>query len=323
MIDIPVLIVFFCRPEKLRMVFDSVRRARPSKLYLYQDGPREGREDDRAGIFECRDIVDEKNIDWPCEVKRFYQKHNMGCDPSGYLAQKWLFDNEEMGIILEDDSIPSQSFYIFCKELLEYYKDDERINMICGMNNIDIANNIKESYFFIKRTPIWGWASWRRVFKTWDAAYSWLDDKEKLEIVKAQTSKERFETFVNTAKKHRDSGIIYYETLIAASMYLNDRVSIIPQKNMIKNIGIGTETTHSVDDIRILPRKTQRLFYKKTYDLDFPLRHPTDIKDNKKLEKKIARATYLNLFDKIEYFFRILYYRGLKRAVYKLIRSSL
>ena len=111
-IDVAVLILFFCRVEQFELVFNSVKFARPSKLYLYQDGARNIQ--DRTGILACREIAED--IDWECEVHRLYQEKNYGCDPSEYMAQKWFFNQEEMGIVLEDDDVPTQSFFPFCKQ---------------------------------------------------------------------------------------------------------------------------------------------------------------------------------------------------------------
>lgn len=115
-------------------------------LLLYQDGPREGREDDIAGIKKCREIAE--SIDWDCEVYRNYQEKNVGCDPSGYNAQRWAFSIVDKCIVLEDDVVPSQSFFGYCKELLDYYENDERIGLICGMNNKDVSENVQGSYSF-------------------------------------------------------------------------------------------------------------------------------------------------------------------------------
>ena len=136
-IDVSVLLIFFCRVEKTKEVFAAIKEARPARLYLYQDGPRETVKSDGEELQKCRQIVSE--IDWDCEVHTFYQEKNLGCDPSEYIAQRWFFDNEEMGIILEDDDVPSQSFFPFCKELLDKYRNDKRVNMICGMNNNDVS----------------------------------------------------------------------------------------------------------------------------------------------------------------------------------------
>ena len=130
--EVPVLLIFFCRDEVLRQVFECVKKVKPTKLYLYQDGAR--RESDMPGIQACRDIVSQ--VDWECKVHTFYQDKNVGCDPSEYIAQKWMFEKEDRGIVLEDDDVVSDSFFYFCEELLEKYKDDERINMICGMNHL-------------------------------------------------------------------------------------------------------------------------------------------------------------------------------------------
>lgn len=84
-IDIPVLILFFNRPNMLKRVFEQVKIAKPSKLYLFQDGARENRLDDVVNVQKCREVV--SDIDWECEVYTNYQEKNNGCDPSEYLAQ--------------------------------------------------------------------------------------------------------------------------------------------------------------------------------------------------------------------------------------------
>lgn len=81
--DIAVLLLFFTRPDTFGRVFAEVKKARPSRLFLYQDGPRG--EQDMPGIEACRKIADD--IDWECEVHRMYQDRNYGCDPSEYISQ--------------------------------------------------------------------------------------------------------------------------------------------------------------------------------------------------------------------------------------------
>ena len=117
LVDVPVLILFFNRPQQLSQVFEQVRNARPSKLFLYQDGPRG--EHDLPGIKACREVTDQ--IDWDCKVHRMYQEKNYGCDPSEYISQKWAFSMVDKCIVLEDDDVPSVSFFTFCKEMLDKY----------------------------------------------------------------------------------------------------------------------------------------------------------------------------------------------------------
>lgn len=319
-IDVAVLILFFCRDTQLRQVFEAVKEARPSRLYLYQDGSRGP--DDEEKIFACRDIVSDENIDWECEVHRWYREENVGCDPSEYLSQKWMFENEDMGIILEDDDVPSQSFFPYCKELLEKYKDDERISLICGMNNIGVSKEVSESYFFTKIGGIWGWASWKRFIDSWDAGYTWLNDPEKLKLIGSQLPEKVFERFVDTAKRHKETGKEYYETIYASAQWLSEGYAIVPKYNMIKNIGIAEESTHSVNNIKLLPKGVQKLFFMKTYELEFPLIHPKEIKRNFKYEKKRIPTKSAELWRSFEHGLRVLRYNGFKDAA-RLIKRKL
>lgn len=324
-IDIPVLLIFFCRDEQFKKVFEQVKIARPSKLYLYQDGARENRIDDIKGIKKCREIAED--IDWECEVHKLYQEENYGCDPSEYIAQKWMFEKEEMGIVLEDDDIPSQSFFPFCKDLLEKYKDDERINMICGMNNTDVSEHIDSDYLFTKKGSIWGWASWKRVVDTWDENYSWLNDKEKLKHIKTQfNSNKEFKSYIETSKRHKESGRAHYESILAASLYLNSRLNIVPKYNMISNIGIAEESTHAVSDLRILPKRTQKLLYKNTYEIEFPLKHPKNICRDFTFERNMTPSVIQRSYDKVESIIRSIIYddfKGVCNRVNKKLKRSI
>ena len=168
LVDVAVLILFFNRPNQLSQVFEQVKKARPSRLFLYQDGPRN--EKDLPGIEACRKVV--ADIDWECEVHRLYQTRNYGCDPSEYISQKWAFSMADKCIVLEDDDVPSVSFFRFCKELLDKYENDTRISMIAGFNNEETTPDVPYDYFFATTFSIWGWASWRRVIDQWDEYYS-------------------------------------------------------------------------------------------------------------------------------------------------------
>lgn len=291
-IDVPVLLIFFCRADKFEKVFEQVKIARPSKLYLYQDGPRNSA--DMDGILKCREIA--AQIDWECDVKTWYQENNMGCDPSEYIAQHWMFEQEEMGIVLEDDDVPSQSFFPFCKELLEKYKDDERVNMICGMNNTEVSEHIEDSYLFTTKGSIWGWASWKRVVMKWDENYPWLDNEKDMKNLRGQRlKKHEYDIFLRNTIRHKKSGRAHYETIGGMDLYLYNRLNIVPKYNMITNIGVGEETTHGAADLRLMPKRNARLLYMKRYEMDFPLKHPRYMMPDYIFEKKMLLPTPLQV----------------------------
>lgn len=287
-IDVAVLILFFNRPALLEKVFEQVKLARPSRLYLFQDGAREGRPDDLENVQKCREVV--ADIDWECEVHTNYCEKNNGCDPSEYLAQKWMFETEEMGIVLEDDDVPSQSFFPFCKELLEKYKDDTRINIICGMNNCEVSEHCPYDYLFSTSGAITGWASWKRVIDEWDERIDFVYNDYAVEQFKNRY-KNHFvpNNYIKKYIEHNNSGKAHYESIMGSNALNQSRLNIVPKKNMISNIGNVGESTHGVADITLLPKGIRRIFNMKTYEYEFPLKHPPYVIEDMVFLKKINR----------------------------------
>ncbi len=265
-----VLILFFNRPTTLQRVFDEVRKSRPAHLFLYQDGPRSER--DMPGIEACREVV--SHVDWPCEVHRLYQEKNYGCDPSEYLSQKWAFSVVDKCIILEDDDIPSQSFFRFCDEMLTRYEHDSRVSIISGFNSEDTWPSPYD-YLFTSTMSIWGWASWRRVIDQWDDTYSFLDDPEAMAKLE-RVVKERgyWAHMLKMCRDHRASGKAYYETILWSHMMLSGTLAIVPTKNLIQNLGPVGESVHYSADIATLPKRLRRLHTMQPHELQWPLRHP-------------------------------------------------
>ena len=285
-IDVAVLILFFNRPDHLKEVFDEVRKARPSQLFLYQDGPRGER--DMTGIEACRKVVED--IDWECEVHRKYQERNYGCDPSEYLSQKWAFSVVDKCIVLEDDDVPSQSFFPFCKELLDRYEDDERIWMISGFNIDEVTPDTPYDYFFTQTCNIWGWASWRRVIDQWDGKYSFLDDDYAMQRLRGVVHARKYRNeFIKMCYDHRAAGKEFYESIFWSSMILNNAMAIMPTRNLINNRGLTADSTHFTGSIYTTPRAFRRIFTMKRHELQFPLRHPQYVIEDTSYKDRLYR----------------------------------
>ena len=277
-----VLMLFFNRPDHFARVWAEVRRARPERLFLYQDGPREGR-DDMPGILACRALVADDQIDWPCRVERLYQERNWGCDPSGFMSQRWAFSQVDRCIVLEDDVVPSQSFFRFADEMLERYKDDERITLISGFNTDEDTRpwrpGCDDSYFFTRAFSIWGWASWSRVVNQWDADYGFVHDpaqfallREKVRLYRQRSDMPRM------CRDHAASGKAYFESIFWAYMLLHDGLAVMPSVNMINNVGL-TDGAHYSAQLDLMPRRLRRQFTMKRHDIDFPLIHPLKVEE--------------------------------------------
>lgn len=285
--DISVLILFFNRPDSLAQVFEAVRQARPARLFLYQDGPRGER--DLPGIEACRRVVE--NIDWPCHVERLYQERNYGCDPSEFISQRWAFSQTDKCIVLEDDDVPSPSFFPFCKEMLDRYADDERIGMIAGFNLDEQTPDCgTDSYFFSTNFSIWGWASWARVVNAWDEHYSWLDSPEAVRSIENLTAERRLRTdFLPMCRAHRASGKAFYETIFHAHLLLNSQLAVVPAVNMVSNLGVSNDSTHFAGSVQTLPRGYRRIFTMGRHNLAFPLHHPAAVVDHVAYRRRVYR----------------------------------
>jgi 2-C-methyl-D-erythritol 4-phosphate cytidylyltransferase len=286
-VDVAVLLLFFNRPGMLRDTFEALRRARPARLFLYQDGARDER--DAAGIAACRDIVG--NIDWQCEVHRRYRTRNYGCDPSNYLSQKWAFSLADKCVVLEDDDIIAPTFLPFCKEMLDRYENDERVGMIAGFNVDEHTTDIgDDDYFFTTNFSIWGWASWRRVVDTWESDYAFLDrpvDVQRLEALRRERHLRR--DFLPMCRAHRAGGKAYYETIFHAALLLHGQLALLPRVNMVSNRGVTDDSTHFAGSIATLPRGYRRLFTMGCHDVRFPLHHPTSIVDHVAYRRRVYR----------------------------------
>lgn len=286
LVDVAVLILFFNRPQQLAQVFAQVKKARPSRLFLYQDGPRGER--DMPGIEACRKVV--ADIDWECEVERLYQEKNFGCDPSEYISQKWAFSKADKCIVLEDDDVPAVSFFRFCKEMLDRYEHDTRISMIAGFNPEEITQGVPYDYFFSTNFSIWGWASWRRVTDQWDEHYTFLDDDFNMKQLRQLIKEHGFRSdFLYMCRRHREQQKAFYETIFHASILLGSGLSIVPTRNMVNNLGVTADSTHFAGSVHTLPRGYRRIFTMKRHEVEFPLKHPRYVVENVAHKKNVYR----------------------------------
>ncbi|CAN5156144.1 hemolytic protein HlpA [soil metagenome] len=242
----PVLFVIFNRPDVTQRVFDEIRAAQPSRLYIAADGPRKGWPTDKLLCEQSRDIV--KNIDWECEVKTLFRTQNAGCREGVSSAVTWFFSYEEEGIILEDDCLPAKSFFKFCDTLLERYRFDTRIRHITGCNLQQGKKWGNYSYYFSNMTHVWGWASWKRVWKDYDKnlkKYNKSDVRVQLSNIFADPLiVECWEQVFEEVKAGRINAWGYQ---LDFANFFNNGLTIIPNENLIANIGFRNDATHTVD----------------------------------------------------------------------------
>lgn len=241
----PVLLLIFNRPDTTKLVFESIRNTQPRKLYISADGPRNENEKQLCEL--TRAVV--SNVDWPCEVKTLFSDENKGCKLAISEGITWFFENEEEGIILEDDCLPSQSFFGFCSMLLEKYRYDDRIGHIGGSNLQLGIERGDASYYFSRLTHVWGWAGWRRVWKDYDVEMKTFPVFQEMNGIEKIASHAPFENLWNNAFQETFlKNIDTWDYQYAYLNLVNNRLSLIPNVNLISNLGFGNQATHTFNE---------------------------------------------------------------------------
>ena len=242
--ETPILFLVFNRPDTTQQVFNKIKEIKPRYLFVAADGPRSGKPGEDEKCLETRNII--KQIDWDCELKTLFRENNLGCGVAVSDAITWFFNNVEEGIILEDDCLPSQSFFEFCQIMLKYYRQDNRIWHIAGYNSQDGKMRGDADYFFSQETPIWGWATWRRVWEHYKLNLDTLKDLEKSNLKShIKKSFQHSITAMFDFRKVFDGKINTWDYQYSFYQLVNNGLSIIPNINLVKNIGFNISATHT------------------------------------------------------------------------------
>ncbi|ABQ05541.1 hypothetical protein [Flavobacterium johnsoniae] len=242
----PVLFLIFNRPDVTEQVFEQIKKMQPEKLYVAADGPRKDKSNEEELCSETRSIINK--IDWNCEVKTLFRDENLGCKYAVSSAINWFFENEEEGIILEDDCLPSDDFFIFCDAMLEKYRYDTRIRHIGGSNLQMGQKHGQDSYYFSNLTHVWGWASWRRAWKDYDvelSKYKDIDAESSFKLIFSDPI--IVDSWKYIFNKMLRNGIDTWDYQWTITNFFNNSLSIIPNVNLISNIGFGVNATHTMD----------------------------------------------------------------------------
>lgn len=262
----PVLLIGFNRPDNMAKVFAQIQKAKPDVLYIAVDGPRESKEGEKRKCEECRSLA--KNVDWPCEVHTLFREKNVGCALGVSGAISWAFENEDRLIILEDDCVPVLSFFSFCNEMLEKYKDDTRVWQVCGRSYHANSKFFKDSdYIFSHYAHIWGWATWKRCWSHYDLKMS--DFPEFLAIGGAlnvyQSTKLGKKANKFYSGLYNDISNLTSHTWDYQWSYVklkNGALGIVPCKNLIHNIGSASGAHSNGPFIEDIASEEMPLFIK-------------------------------------------------------------
>ena len=268
----PILIMGFNRPDLARQQIRNIAPYKPGKVFFAVDGARN--EQEWKLCRETQSVVDE--IDWPCEVKLLFREENRGCRNAPPEAISWFFENVDSGIILEDDCHPAPDFLRFATELLEYYKNDERIGAIAAFNRYNIQADKHCSYHFSKEFNVWGWASWRRVWKNYDVTMQRYAKKID-ELIANHTKNTRMRRYWHDAFRMTMEGSLNTWDYQVCCMFMAHKYfSIVPRERLVANMGIGLPTAVHTGGYDFFAHE-----FAKSGRVGFPLIHPVKVEADK------------------------------------------
>jgi len=286
--DVPVLLVIFNRPEKTRAVIDALKSVKPKRLFVAADGPRKDNPDDAEKCALAR--VFASHVDWDCDVKTRFLDENLGCGLGVSTGISWFFEHVDCGIILEDDCVPHPHFFQFCGELFERFADDHRIMRISGLVPYP-ARNWPFDYHFTRRFFCSGWGTWRRAWRHFSYTLDGMERKTLHVVLQIDYPyNDRGRNWIRNVERMIQGDLKTWAIRWDMACFLQNGLTISPEKNMITNIGFGEDATHT--------HRIERSFADlETQPFVFPLRHPPfvypDLMPEKSLEGTIYRYSSL------------------------------
>ncbi|UFQ99155.1 hypothetical protein [Pseudomonas wenzhouensis] len=248
-----VLFLVFNRLDTTKQVFEAIRQAKPPRLYIAADGARETKEGEAEKVQAVREYVME-NIDWDCEVKTLFREKNLGCKYAVSGAITWFFENEEQGIILEDDCLPSQSFFWYCESLLNHYGEEKRVFSISGnlRENYEVLSGggVYRSHFF----NMWGWATWRHQWQKYSVDFFDLEGDEFLKNYSFLNYRGGLRYWIDILNKMKGASINTWDYQAMFLSFSESLYNLYPSVNLVKNLGFGEDATHTFDSKSLASR---------------------------------------------------------------------
>lgn len=272
----PVAFIIFNRPETTALVFQEIRRVRPPLLLIVADGPRRNVAGELERCREARAIAE--NVDWQCDVRKNYSETNLGCRKRVSSGVDWIFREVDEAIILEDDCLPDPSFFPFCEELLDKYRQDDRIGHINGTNFQFGRKVTPYSYYFSRYYQVWGWATWRRAWEGYDVEMKLWPEIHKGDWLKEILGDRRFVQYWRYIFDRVHGGFIdTWDYQWFFYLWTKKRLGIVPNVNLVSNLGFGRTSTNTKGSNKFgnMERKS----------MVFPLNHPTEVRINDEADK--------------------------------------
>ena len=287
------------KPDTTKKVLKAIASVKPKNFYIILDGPKSIKENRYCN--QTKKILE--NINWDCNVERVYSEKNLGLKKRFKSGLDYVFNFESSAIILEDDTLPSKTFFQYCDDLLELHSENKEIAQINGFNYLSKVDT-KDSYYFSIYPEIWGWATWRdRWFEFYnDDLNNWEKVKNTQEFRNLFYSDEEYKYYFQMYENAYKDIVDSWDFKWTYSLRMNKKISVSPSVNLIKNLGFGHKgATHTLQRHKYLS-----VTRNKKFNMKFPIKHPVNIVRNGKFinmefNKKQLKNSKIS---KLIYFFK-------------------
>lgn len=247
---VPILLVAFNRPTHTRRVLETILAIHPKDLYVFQDGVREGNENDIVKCAEVRHVVESLTKETQVLLHTYYSDKNLGCGAGPMTGITWFFGQVELGIVMEDDCLPHPDFFGYCEELLERYKDNDRVRFINSTLYYD-KWKCEASYDFSHYMVTGAWAGWRRTWQGFDLDLKTMDAKRfRRHVLQLTENRAEANWWYSIVKEIQqdDSKKSYWDYQMQIHLFRNSALTIHPKVNLVSNIGFDGEGTHTLNN---------------------------------------------------------------------------
>lgn len=297
----PIVLIVFNRPAETLILFEEIRKLKPPQLFIVADGPREWKPGEQVLCTKVREIFD--NIDWPCQVQKNYSSVNMGCKARVVSGLDWVFEHADKAVILEDDCIPSKSFFEFTNSMLSRYENDPSVGIVNGTTVIT-ETDPGFDYYFSRFPQIWGWATWKRVWKKYDPdVLDWPNLRNTDFLSRWATNYAGVRKWRNSFDAVHQKRIDTWDSQLVFMLWKENLKSLSPTVNLITNIGFGPSATHTFDTSSSSSKLERG-------SLQNPIRHPL----SSEMDISRDRITEIQLFEETSSDF-------IKRQVFNLLKK--
>lgn len=294
-LKVPVVLITYKRLDTTKKVFEKIRQEKPQKLYLVSDGPKESEPEDAVKVHRVRDYLN-SSVDWECEVVRDYSEVNQGCKTRIVSALDNVFAHEEYAIILEDDVLVHDTMLRFCQEMLEYYKNDDKVGVVQSLNLCaDYENPNKRQYYFSRYAQTCGWGTWRRVWQTYSVNTPDYERIRDEKILERYWGKWYGGEVIRGIQRVEEGKLQAWDYQFVYTIARNRQLSVVPAVNLTENIGfMMNDATHT---------KGKCLWKLTAGEMTFPIKLRDDYEVETEWDRLFSDTYYKKNFIQVAYGF--------------------